>query len=1510
MTLKTNFEHVNEYLELLNRLAEYLKAVPVAHSKKGRNMEDILFLDKNNRFFVEDFSYVFGNSRHTGVELVALWRKLDLPPMVKSDIDVLFRYNERLNAISSHVSDYRKTVHVALNSLEAFCRNVVSILGGSENEARRWIFNSFFILPFRESDSNEKKYLIPVGDRNLRDLFLTIKRFRNDSTHHNVTSFSAPESDEQLIKYCCSVHFDIIIFVLVILERFYDELLTCSCNESDFENTIEELGKDERISIGKSAISIGYTRRVKEYVRKLLQESFRGTVLYNKPEVIENNLPELRIRVRGQERKEKSSEVFSGNSGRILVTGLPGSGKSVLIFKMILEGIPHLLPLYFTADEFNEECQPGELVSGKVFGAENLTISPKTKACGMMRLTRLLNEGEVVFFVDSIESGLKNLDRIIRFIDAYPQCRVIAATQPDEADTVWNALSGEGFTCYEICPFDREQAKHLMRIYSILLNNVDHSRTLEYKIRMATDGLSIMRHPLSLLLLIHLFETNPNLTIDSINRTRLYRMMIQSIEDNRLLDVNERNLILEQPFIRQYYSDVNEILSLGSKIKSLMAERKDDDCIREIEECSFMSSDDRLRTMFEIMELLPEIKPEKAGEISALRTLVTVTMSDGRSKDVKTGISFDNDGNVCISDTELPAPSGNLEKLASAISTIGYYEPSEKETDRRDSRILYRLRPKFIVESYVANMLLLYGKYDIHSDCIYLQNIFKTAAILSTSRLLDIIFSFRWLKEWLYDRNDTEAMKCFEFHALKDNMLARKIIDSTTDSVSLLERLIRQFDIATALKLSNTVSDISGYINEILSSKMNDDQLEHFILSTVPSLENIVDSQILVHWKNVAIASMDSLSLADRYDTSNSWLPNAGVQEKLFSSGSKSGALKILAMLLHSATKNSIKRSRYRMILEHLIKFKAYDINGLKDIFWENISEGLGVESFREDLLAYLDIIPIESIPDKISLQLYDQRIIRYQISLALDWKKRQIQWIKTPPVWSNDRLFRQVSKSCSSIRQISYSLYSHPSDTTYIVCAESVSEMPEGKFCRLGNFDQWFSVQDVQDLKEEHPISQVAYVSLVLDDWIPRKESGNIRINSDKIGRTIPYVYLYCEGNNVVIRVEDSVSAAFLADKANVADIKESPSCQFNGNDACIVGIDIYPVNPLSRLIWLHPVRNDGSEYSKVPVAVDSFPEKGYMKFYHCKKINEDVRKYGALTLKLLSRETVAMSGEIEKCMYLGAEKGIHYIAVPFFLEEKQWIRPSDGTWAAQVVGSVDIRENRNTDVCVPDSYKGLMWKLRRKGGKSKDCFFISGIRHYGNIPECKCGEELTMNAKVCYYEPLSGYIPEKTAVEPLPDISVDYVIGTYAKIDNNDYIALPITGYPQKAKFYYSDIMPRRMPVEWAGRITGMDHNKVYLILDKSMLQLWRNRRQNKLQFFTDANIPDPVSVTFSSVLSLVDLSSPEKYHGSIVDILIREWLENGNTGSREYNFCQAKGQGEKFLKYFKGRIKDLQK
>ena len=108
MTLKTNFEHVNEYLELLNRLAEYLKAVPVAHSKKGRNMEDILFLDKNNRFFVEDFSYVFGNSRHTGVELVALWRKLDLPPMVKSDIDVLFRYNERLNAISSHVSDYRK----------------------------------------------------------------------------------------------------------------------------------------------------------------------------------------------------------------------------------------------------------------------------------------------------------------------------------------------------------------------------------------------------------------------------------------------------------------------------------------------------------------------------------------------------------------------------------------------------------------------------------------------------------------------------------------------------------------------------------------------------------------------------------------------------------------------------------------------------------------------------------------------------------------------------------------------------------------------------------------------------------------------------------------------------------------------------------------------------------------------------------------------------------------------------------------------------------------------------------------------------------------------------------------------------------------------------------------------------------------------------------------------------------------------------------------------------------
>lgn len=1494
-TTSLNTNEILPYYVLLERLTSYVKAVPVAHSVKVSNGEERLVLNGKD-FFLEDYSYVFANSQYTGQELISLWDALKFNTSIKSDIGSLFEWQRSYEVQADY---YRKTVHVALNSLEAFCRDIAAMIAGPENEGGRWVFNSFFMCPFRNiKHPSDKDYIIPVEDIRLKNFFLTVKRFRNDSTHHNVTAFSAPITADNLISYCRNIHLSIVMFVLVIIERFYTELIAVAGNELITKKN--KLDEETVSSIGKIVINSGYIKRAKDEIRKRLHESFRGTMLYNNSDVIWNELAELKIRKHGDEKKYICREIVTQNINRILLTGDPGSGKSVLLFQMILQDKPHMLPLYITADEIDTDLPPDEIVSRKVLGAENLLLTPVNKACGLKRLSRLLKEGETIFFIDAVETRKDGLEKIVKFIDTYPECHVVAASQPDDSGLIEKTFVRNGFVHYEICPFERQQALKLMKTYSLLMHNIDHSKILDQKIRLATDGLPIMMHPLSLLLLIHIFESSPKLNVHSINRTRLYYMMIKSIEDNKLLNEDERGIILNQAFIRQYQYDVDEVKSLGIRIIPLLKEKNQAGWTDEILKCTFLQSDNGLRTLFEILELLPEVESRFSNEITILRTLIaTVILNQSSSEKDPVEILL-TDGRISISGNNLPEPSANLVKLASALKTVEYRPVATAECDSRNEDILYRLRPKYIVESYIANMLLIYSGSEVHYDDERLVFIFKAAAILSTPRLMKMLFNFRWLKEWLVNCADESHVPGLKGYAVKDNNLVRTLINYTTDYPAMLQELILQYDDMVGLSLLKTTNDISAYIYEIITTKMNDEQLEKFILTIVPSLEGSLDQHKLAYWKNLAIVSMESLTLVDNYDTSVSKIPDGKILERLFTMNNKRDAFRILALWLRTFKSNGRYIYRFDAIMEHLIRFKAYNLDKVKEIFWENISVNLNNELLRNKVLAFLDMISIEDIPEDIAGGLYDLRLIEYQKILAATTKECRTQWHENLPIWSNRQLFRMVSVGTSFHNRVSCSLYSQPSATTYIVATESIDEMPEGKFCRIEGFDQWFSVQDVQDLKVEHPMSHIAYIMLTIEDWMPRNNTGFVVIFKDKKEMMIPYVHLYDRGGTtVVLRVEDPVSVSILKNKNVVRNIRQDQSCQFNGEQAWITGVEVLPVNPLTRLVWLHPIRNDGSEYSKRHMAINDFPEEGKMSFFHSKKIDKNVSKCKPLSLKMLSDETFAKNNKISNCLYLSAENNFMYLALPIFLQANQWLMPASGKWAAQVVSSVDIRTQEHDNEDISKKLKGHMWKLRKSGSFS-DYLYISQIKFFGEKPDFKEDAEKKINAVVAYYEPMSRYFPREEKKKDVPNIAVSYIRGNYRYIGGEAYIELPYTVYPQNATYYCCNIMPKRMPVVWEKPVGG-EAGKIYIAIDRSMMQLWREKEQNDIEFYNDMNSPHPLSIEFDSLLSLVDLNTPEVYHGSIVDMLMEEWKRNRKVGIQEFQFCEAKMCEDKFTKQF---------
>lgn len=1457
-TLKTDISEIARYQELLTELAVFIKSVPVAHNVKTNRGEGKLVLN-NGVFFKEDYSYVFADSLHTGIEIIALWKKLHLNSTVKSDIGYLFDNNKL-----SNTSDYRRTVHVALNSLESFCRDLICILAKDNIDASQWVFNNFFRLPFRNFDSPDldKDYIIPSGDPRLLDFFLTVKRFRNDSTHHNTSSFSVPSGNENLIEYCRNIHLSIILFVIFILERFFNELAEKVTDESDWENPLTAISEEESNLTGKNIINTRYIPVLKEDARQRLRSSFRGTILYGHPELLEDELPELKIKSLDEEAKLESG-ILAESQGKFIISGSPGSGKTVMLLQLILHDKFHLLPLYFDEDEMNDSATPQTLVRRKLLGRDLLTRTPYETACTENRLRRLVGNGDAVFFFDMSDSSEKSLAKIAEFISAYPNCRIISTVRSESLGIVKSFFDSSqlGFEFMEICPFDRNQSRTMMKIYSVNMSGVDHTRTLEKKIRLATDGLPIMRHPLSLLLLIHLFETTPRLNLHSINRTTLYSMMIRSIEEEIGADEQEKKVIMEQAFIRQHLSDLDEIRLLRSAVCESLSQGNREEIVRKISESSFVKSDEKLQTLFEMIDFLIINESKMLESTAILRSLVTTTLlGNGLKNDKTLVLSITSDDMVGIS--EFPVPNPNLEKLAKAMTTIGYYPPTEKETNSIDRNIVYRLGPKYIVESYLVNILILYGKMDVACDTLNLTKVFKPAALLSTPRLIKMIFRPQWLRLWLIDARDKVEIPEMKGKAAPGNQLYRSIVDNVTDSLLFLNELIHFHDTALCLNMKKTVQNISDCIYEVISTRMNDGQLEQFVMDK--SFEHLADTSKIIYWKNLAICCMDSLSLVDLYDSRLARIPSQDIQERLFAL-KRVDAYRLLSMWMNAFSHyeySPARKKRYEAIFTHLVNSRAYTLEGVDNIFWDNVRLMLKIEGIRDEILSLLNSVPLEYIPEDITNSLYDCRIVKYQLDLINYEKEIKKKWLDLPLRTENRGLYRKVSKSYLKDKVL-YSLYSHPDDITYVVATECINEMPEGKFCRLTDLDRWFSVQDVQDLQNEHNMSEIVYLLLSATRETSVKSSGKITV----LKKDIPYVFAYKASDKLVLRIEDKNTIKFLSD--NIKVLKTNQDCQIDENVFYIRGVDILPVNPDTRLIWLRPVRSDGSEYSRNPEKIPFFPPEGVMEFFHCKREDRKNNKYRPLMLKFMSETSRAKKDWISECMRLPSEKGKDFFAMPFFLEQGQWLWPEDSSWSAQVISSIDIRSAESESPEIPKNLKGYLWKLK-KAGKAQKYFSISLLKFHGNKPEFKQEKEMEINVDVTWYTPMFTYIPPDEKHSNPPGLEVTYLFGQIWTIGNKDYIELPKTDYPKAARYYYSEKMPKRMPVIWAETEDWMKKSKSYMILDKTMLQLWKKTPQSKISFFPDSHIDKPLPIPLKSLHQIVNTGNMQLYHGSLLPLL----------------------------------------
>ena len=1090
--------------QLLEKLKTFIKAVPVAHYTKPTSTANGRF---SGNFYNEDYTASLTTGGHVGIELVKLVKLFSNRLKHENNLDVWAVFIREIPENECD-ADYRNFVNVhKLTVPENLAHCITQFLTRRHFGGNNY-FNTlveYLYKPFRnQAPTRDQCYFAPQ-DAHHQHLFQTVREYGNKERHKEKNLFSAPPleapEDEQLVFYR-NCHLTLALFILLVFNRFYNELVKLLTRIEDL--TIE-LPSEERTAqqaaLSKKILNTVYIEQVHAQAMQSLRQQFRSTPL-NNLEQLANQLPELMLR--GQNADgitviDEGGELLSEDQThrRKIVVGAAGSGKTVMLLRMLLRDQPRLTPFYLSLEK-TELPPPEQLLSQldrQVIDAQCLTISEAERLALVNRLHNRLAEGSAVFFIDSLDAADKRQrDNLLQFIRQYPLCQYILATQPFILiGELREELRHAGFSEYTVMPFDDDALRQATRMVSLHVSGVDHTVQLLSKIQQATQNSDMSHHPFSLMQLIYLFESNEQRSIVGINRTRLYWNLTERIRQNKeQLDDDERAELLEQPFLTKFDEQLQSVVDLYYDVADLFHQRPQGDWRTPIEQFPLIAtttdSNDTLRLLFELMELIelkdPSLTTDQANEF---RTLVTVALLQAGEKPATEGlaqISLDNSGQLCITPGRLPFVNPMLRRLADATYGLQLSLPaSPKPIASQQATLIYRPQPRYIVQQYLATVLAVYQQAgaNLTEHNSHLRRLFEAVAHSGSQQLIAQLFSPYWMRLWLINADDELPATQLRGMARHNNPLERILIEQCVIPQVLLFHLLEQKYWIDGWQLTETADAWNRIMRDTIVYYMNDDQREQ-LFRLLPKLPPTTDHTTVAYHANLLIASMESLSLVGHYDASVSRLPGYEVQNRITAMKGRQPALRLLTIMLSQLLRHRPDDfQRLNAIASHLIKYGVPTMPELQNDFWQYIAHLAQNSNHPATLGALLDSMPIEDIRSDVARQVYDERIYDYLLSVRQKERTLATRWQAPPSHHSwKASLYRPVSPLYQHRRRIQYTFYCHPDNVTFEVATECIDEMPEGKFCRLYHpggkpLEQWFHVEDVVVIPDERPITHLA---------------------------------------------------------------------------------------------------------------------------------------------------------------------------------------------------------------------------------------------------------------------------------------------------------------------------------------------------------------------------------------------------------------------------------------------------
>lgn len=1557
---KLTKEEKDKSTNILKEIEEFVKHVPVAKytapCEENNFVSSLEFQKKDgvDCFFQLDYSDELTRNGRSGYQLLRLIREFSILAQKFSSHDFwkIFgtelpkKQEGKIKEYKDAIITYKDTIITCMTYPEDVAKMVTSLLLTREFKGKFIfdIFQQYLYKKFRETPDKEN-YFVPQ-DSFSQNFYQSIRIFRNKGQHldGDVVSgeknklFAPPagSADPEIqLKYYRERHLSIALYMLFVFDRFFDELWEIlEMEEEPFDDSEER--RLNLLEKSKKIINSNYIRKQHEAAAQAMHQLFLGTGIQNHPQLL-YGLPEPYVKTDSFSREVEiggGSDILSDATEpfRRLIIGDVGTGKTVMFLRMIQRDQPRLTPFYLSFDriEIGDPVKFLRYLEHQVLGLDYLTLEVDELEAVRSRLHHQLADGKAVFFFDSLEACPSQVENLIRWIKEYPQCWYMVASQPDSKGNGYlDVLKENSFKTYEVLPLKNDQVQQIMRFTSLSVSRIDHTKLLTKYIKEATQGTDMIRHPFSLMQLIELFEDNQEKDVLANNQSRLCQSLIDRIQNNNRLTSEECEKLLAQPFLVRYKEAAQQVRLLFEEVLKSFNNPQQGNW-REIIVKSPLVMEGTLaslRTLFELMELIPTKNQNEKHDLMRFQTLVTSELlkRDLRrcSKNDMT-IGIDLDGQIDICKTNLPAITPMLSLLAEATVNLCCIRPSADAYEKKEGscgRVFFGLYPRYIVEQYLLTVLHVYRMAGVTVDCYKkeLKELFGGIARSGSQELYEELFNPYWMRQWLIHEKDVIPGTQYGGMVADNNKALLSILQRYCIRHNLLLPLMmKQYIWIRMWKLDNTMQLWEGMMRYAIIYNMSDG-LREDLYNRLKMMDNSQNHQTVGYYMNLVISTMESLSLVDQYDTGIEDIPGLVVQYQLMNMQNRRDALKLLIKWLYQIYRRDDSRNKKRLfvICEHLINYNATSTQQVSEEFWDFLTILSENTSYRKQLSNLLDKIPIEDIPYSIALRLYDESIYEYVLRVRKKERKIENAYNSFPSVFQrSQQMFRPVTKVYEGLRDnIQYTFYSQPDCWTFEVATECISEMPEGKFCliRKNKFEQWFYVEDVVLQETERPLyNGIAEVSLVIPHGAPRPRIGKFKIVGISEDAVIPYIHLFERDgcHEVVVRIEEQHWVGVLAMPETQEILRNERHIVWNGYDALLTGIDVrIPPKEMCivRLKAVTPFLGVGSPKSIELMELDNIPHQGLLTFYNTK---DKLAKYNKLSLSLIWRGNIAEATKLDDVLYIGCWNGKHFLATYKQVNvgnTLHWGNFFVNVDAVYVTGK-EATEEQKAPVSIYTAYTQYMGRLFKalKEDKGKKIVgtkrryvypYIIETRSIMPIDRVDIAKQTVIDESVdvMFYHPIVDPMLKSWEPKNLV-INLNKVAARKVKVDDRNMIAMQDGAYPKEIAYYYDPYDHCRRPVKWYESLLSQEQSRPHrrlMLLDDELKASWN--KAATISFYSSADNKDekPIEVHFDNLSNLVDIHSFVKYHASVTPLLLKEWITQNSFSEEQVKFCIEKRQ-----------------